>query len=65
MKEVITEVNKVDDEANDLILISDIQIVNFLDIQTKRMSMADSIQKYNSNKMVVYLIYHGNGRYGH
>ena len=40
MKEVITEVNKVDDEANDLILISDIQIVNFLDIQTKRMSMA-------------------------
>ena len=55
----------MDDEANDLILISDIQIVNFLDIQTKRMSMADSIQKYNSNKMVVYLIYHGNGQYGH
>ena len=32
MKEVINEVNRVDDEANDLILSNDIQIANYLDI---------------------------------
>ena len=32
MKGVITEVNRVDDEANDLILSDDIQIANYLDI---------------------------------
>ena len=40
MKGVITEVNRVDDEANDLILSDDIQIANYLVIKQKWMPMA-------------------------
>jgi len=36
MKEVINEVNRVDDEANDLILINDIRIDKYLKIIKKK-----------------------------
>ena len=36
MKEVINEVNRVDDEANDLILSNDIRIDKYLKLITKK-----------------------------
>ena len=36
MKEVINEVNRVDDEANDLILSNDIRIDKYLKFMTKK-----------------------------